>query len=897
MRPFELPEFYLPYPPRLNPNVDRARAHARGWAEEMGFFEDQQGRHIWDETDLERHDYGLLCAYTHPDCDGDELDLITDWYVWVFYFDDHFLELFKRTRDNRGAKDYLDRLRAFMPLHGEAMPEPTNPVERGLADLWVRTVPQMSVHWRRRFAATTRALLEESRWELTNISEGRVANPIEYIEKRRMVGGAPWSANLVEHAVGAEIPPSLADARALQVLRDTFSDAVHLRNDIFSYEREVRAEGENANGILVIERFFGYPTQRSAEVVNDLLTSRLQQFEHTALTELPVLFADRAAGPLEQAAVLTYAKGLQDWQSGGHEWHMRSSRYMNSGSTGGANPLARAFKPFGVGSSAAYLFAPVSTPSLRRITRFTNPPSEPVGPTPLPEICMPYRLRLSPHLDAARTNLTHWGALVGLHDPIPDLAGQPLWSPQDLVDFDFPLCSAGLDPDATPAELDLSANWLTWGTFVDDYYPQVFSRRKDLASAIAQGKRFHVIMTATPGSAPVPANAMERAFADLWRRTTAVLDATQTAEFAAAVTAFTDSCEWEVANEITHRIPDPVDYVEMRRRTFGSDLTMALSRFSHGGLVPPRVYRTQTILDLEHTATDYATLLNDLFSYQKETQFEGDFHNAVRVIQNFLECGRDEAVETVNNLMTARIQQFERIVTTQLPVLYQEYDLDADARAALDRRASELEDWMAGILHWHRECFRYDEPHLHARYGPDTDASATTPEPPETPAHPTPHRPTGLGTTAARVHDLRPTTATAETAPDTTPTSEVAQEPPARHSPHHPTGLGTTAARLLDLRPAAAPAPDTTPASEVAQEPPAHPSSHRPTGPGATTRAPDPRTAGVSTDGTELDAAPTPEPRHAPVGHSHRPTGLGTAGTRVHDFRHAALPTSGVASG
>ncbi|MCF2434940.1 hypothetical protein LV779_10645 [Streptomyces thinghirensis] len=35
--------------------------------------------------------------------------------------------------------------------------------------------------------------------------------------------------------------------------------------------------------------------------------------------------------PAEVTAVGLYAKGLQDWQSGGHEWHMRSSRYMNKG--------------------------------------------------------------------------------------------------------------------------------------------------------------------------------------------------------------------------------------------------------------------------------------------------------------------------------------------------------------------------------------------------------------------------------------------------------------------------------------------------------------------------------------------------------------------------------------
>jgi len=164
-------------------------------------------------------------------------------------FDDHFLELYKRPQDKSGAKLYLDRLPAFMPVDGAPIPEPTNPVERGLADLWTRTVPDMSVGWRRRFARSTHNLLEESLWELSNITAGRVANPIEYVEMRRKVGGAPWSADLVEHANGLEVPNHLAATRPVRVLKETFADAVHLRNDLFSYQREVEEEGEFLLGL------------------------------------------------------------------------------------------------------------------------------------------------------------------------------------------------------------------------------------------------------------------------------------------------------------------------------------------------------------------------------------------------------------------------------------------------------------------------------------------------------------------------------------------------------------------------------------------------------------------------------------------------------------------------
>ncbi|WP_445271891.1 terpene synthase family protein, partial [Streptomyces bambusae] len=327
-QPFRLPDFYLPYPARLNPHLEAARTQSRQWARDFGMLE---GSGIWEQSDLDAHDYALLCAYTHPDCDADALALVTDWYVWVFFFDDHFLEVFKRTQDLDGAKAYLDRLAAFMPMDlAGGFPEPANPVEAGLKDLWLRTVPAMSAGWRERFAESTRNLLDESMWELHNIDIGRVANPLEYVEMRRKVGGAPWSAGLVEY-VAAEVPDRVAHARPLAVLRDAFADAVHIRNDLFSYQREVEDEGELSNAVLVLETFLGCTTQEAADLAGDLLTSRLHQFEHTALTEVPALAAEHALTPAELAAVLAYAKGLQDWQAGGHEWHTVSSRYMNEG--------------------------------------------------------------------------------------------------------------------------------------------------------------------------------------------------------------------------------------------------------------------------------------------------------------------------------------------------------------------------------------------------------------------------------------------------------------------------------------------------------------------------------------------------------------------------------------
>ncbi|RLU81553.1 Geosmin synthase [Streptomyces griseocarneus] len=747
-QPFRLPSFYMPYPARLNPHLEGARTHSKAWAREMQMIE---GSGIWDEADFDSHDYALLCAYTHPDASGPDLDLVTDWYAWVFFFDDHFLDIFKRTGDMAGAKEYLDRLPAFMPVEpGEDFPEPTNQVEAGLADLWARTVPAMSVDWRRRFKESTRHLLEESLWELSNINEGRVSNPVEYIEMRRKVGGAPWSAHLVEYAAHAEVPAAVAASRPMRVLKDTFADGVHLRNDIFSYEREMRSEGELANAVLVLEKFLGCGTQEAADAVNDLLTARLQQFEHTALMEVEPLLAEHALDAEAHADVFAYVKGLQDWQSGGHEWHLRSGRYMNDGGAAAearedAPPAVTAgvlAGPSGLGTSAARLVASLVASLPARARSFTFVPFQKTGPLPHPDFGMPYETRLSPHLGAAREHTVGWAHRMGILEGLPGVPGSGIWDEARLRDIDLPLCAAGIHPDATPEELYLASDWLTWGTWADDLYPAVFGRTPGMAAAKACHDRLLLCMPLSLAAMPTtPLDPLERGLADLWERTAGPMGSEDRRTFRDGVVSMLDAWLWELWNQKQNRIPEPVDYIEMRRATFGSSMTMGLCRIGHGNAVPPEVYRSRPVQALENAAADYACLMNDIISYQKEIEFEGEFHNAVLVVQNFFDCGRTEALGIVSDLMTSRMREFQHVLDVQFPALFEDFGLDDEARAALTRYADELKNWMSGILTWHQGCRRYAEEDLVRHHTP-----------PRTPRW---GAPTGLGTSAVHLAGLR----------------------------------------------------------------------------------------------------------------------------------------------
>jgi germacradienol/geosmin synthase len=97
-------------------------------------------------------------------------------------------------------------------------------------------------------------------------------------------------------------------------------------------------------------------------------------------------------------------------------------------------------------------------------------------------------------------------------------------------------------------------------------------------------------------------------------------------------------------------------------------------------------------------------------------------------------------VLVVNDLMSARMKQFEHILATELPSVVERFELDDEQRATLQAWVVSLQDWMAGILDWHRLTGRYDEAALRR---PDTAGAVL--------AAVLPTRPTGLGTSAARI--------------------------------------------------------------------------------------------------------------------------------------------------
>jgi germacradienol/geosmin synthase len=319
-------------------------------------------------------------------------------------------------------------------------------------------------------------------------------------------------------------------------------------------------------------------------------------------------------------------------------------------------------------------------------------------------------------------------------DTLPNQPGVFIWDEHRFEVTDLAFFNALSHPNATAAQLELAECWLVWSTYADDYFLARYGRTHDLAGAKIFYTRLLEFMPLEATSAgQIPLTPVERGLADAWERTIKTLSASEQLLFRKIIESLISSWVWELSSRVQNRLPDPIEYIEMRRKTSGVDLLMVLHRAVYGQAVPLEVHRTCTLKELNNTAIDYACWTNDIISYQREIEFDGEMHNGVLVIQNFMGCDRGPAVEIVNQLMTARMQQFEHLVNVELPVLFENFSLNLEGREALLAYVIELQYFMSATLQWHLHTGRYLEGELRR---------ATT--------RPFTGYPTGLGTTAAR---------------------------------------------------------------------------------------------------------------------------------------------------
>jgi germacradienol/geosmin synthase len=689
----------MPWPARQNRHLPATQAHTTAWARAMGFF-DEGNVAGWTQARYERAEFPLFLALVYPDATGPQLDAVTDFYVWSFFFDDLFFRTFTPHGDVEGARAFVARLPAFMPLDGApSAAEPQNAVERALLDVWTRIAPTMSALWTQRFGRDIQEMNESWLWELANATEQRVPDPIDYVEMRRRTGGVFWAADLVEYTLGIEVPAPIYRTRPIRVLNEIFCDTVLLRNDILSYEKEMQ-EGETNNSVLVAEEFLRCDVQRAVDVINDVVTARLQQAEHTMIAEVAPLLDEHRLDPRQRLEVAAYVQGLRDAMAGDFQWETGTGRYRTGDPPQwlpAESPIAGWIPdgPSGLGTVAARIGA---DPRMLRLRARSQAPSRPPSWQP-PDGGEPPQARLHPGLSALRAHLRGWAR----EQELLDVGGWGIWDAQRFDAIDLALLVASAHPDAAEADLELIGEWHVWACYFDDAFAELFKRRRELAGARVLVSRLPAFMPADgdrdgdgDGSSLVAANPIERALADVWSRSVRAMSAIVRARLREDVLLFARSWLWEVECQLQQRVPEPVDYVAMRRETSRAAFAADLVRHALRVELEPQQLDARPLSALLAAFADASGLRNDVVSYGRETHVERAADNGVLVVQRFLDCEIDLAGEIVARLAAVRAEELQRIRVRELSGC-------PDAT----RYATGLQDWLAGAAGWALATGRY----------------------------------------------------------------------------------------------------------------------------------------------------------------------------------------------
>ncbi|MGK4584898.1 terpene synthase family protein [Kitasatospora sp. HPMI-4] len=308
-------ELWCPFPSLVNPHAEQADQRSLAWLTRHRLLDGQPRQ----AERIRRQRSGHLAARTNPEVDAEMLRLLSDWYVWLFAFDDGYCEDLERgSRPGPLARTtaLLARvLDAEPPAAGVSGPASAYAV--ALREIRDRVGAQASPSQLFRWECTVRDYLFAQVWEAANREAGVVPGPAEYMAMRRHAGATYTCLALVDIAAGYEAPPAEADGPALRRLRDITANLVSWDNDLYSHAKE-KADGQGRHNLVeVLARHHHCPSAEARK-----LAVAVRDAEMNSFVEL-----SRAIATGGSAATAAYARSLGLWLRGHIEWSRGSSRF------------------------------------------------------------------------------------------------------------------------------------------------------------------------------------------------------------------------------------------------------------------------------------------------------------------------------------------------------------------------------------------------------------------------------------------------------------------------------------------------------------------------------------------------------------------------------------------
>ena len=315
MHKLQLPALYSPFPSALHPHGQQLQDESvTRWAQRMGFATKDKGHRA-----LRAGQFGLLMARCHPTASPETLALLTDFTTWLFLWDDLVDQVDEHGVARAPAQVRAMNDRALRLLLGNAPQEQDGPLVWGLWHILEALKARMSGQWVHRFTHDVREYLEATEWQAACLRDGSPLDVDTYIRLRRLTSGVLLEVDLIEVAVGREVPLRARLHPLLATLVRCTVNAVAWANDLLSLEKEL-LHGDPHNLVLVLQRERGRPLEECVGEAAAMHDSEVRHFLDCA-GALPSFGAE------VDEAVARYVEGLGYWMRANLDWSALNGRY------------------------------------------------------------------------------------------------------------------------------------------------------------------------------------------------------------------------------------------------------------------------------------------------------------------------------------------------------------------------------------------------------------------------------------------------------------------------------------------------------------------------------------------------------------------------------------------
>ncbi len=312
------PFINLPFPARQHPESARIETSTRDWVIRFRLTRSAAGK-----QELIQGHFGEAAAYGYPDAALPEAELAADWFVWLFFADDHHEE----GSDDGTAQKWTDITEAVRGMLERRLPAdslPNTPLIRALADLLARFDAWSCAAWKERF---NRHLMDFVVGGLHDIQlrEGGIPLPLaEYIPLRRDASAVLTCFDVIEICVHIELPDQIYHSPLFQEILLAGADLFSWINDLYSLEKEI-ACGIVSNLVLVLQHERRLNRKQAFIAARGLINDRVNDLL-AAEERLPKLIDTLQLDNATQAALYRYVAGIHDCIAGSNQWHAHSTR-------------------------------------------------------------------------------------------------------------------------------------------------------------------------------------------------------------------------------------------------------------------------------------------------------------------------------------------------------------------------------------------------------------------------------------------------------------------------------------------------------------------------------------------------------------------------------------------